>query len=132
MKQVLLEKAPDYNKAFTSNEIHSNALVKENFVKIIQYHPNWIELKASSDKNTYLLLSELFYPGWKAYVDGKNVPILRADYLLRAIPLATGEHNIIFVYRPMSLVIGALITFLTLLVLLGYMYLIRYRKKLLW
>jgi len=101
---------------------------RNDIVSIKQYEPNRIVLSSVSDSNTYLVLSELFYPGWHAYVDGKEVSILRANYLLRAIPLKSGEHNIEFVYRPMSFLLGATISTLTLLFLGGF-YLISIRKK---
>ena len=49
---------------------------------ITKYQPNRIEVDCASDSDTYLVLSELFYPGWQAYIDGNKVQILRADYLL--------------------------------------------------
>jgi len=59
-------------------------------------------------------LSELVYPGWNALVDGKRVPILRADYLLRAIPLPPGDHEVSVQFRPASLLVGSVITLATL------------------
>ena len=61
------------------------------------------------------MLSELFYPGWRAAVDGKEVSVLRADYLLRAVALDPGSHRIIFTYRPASFIIGGMTTLVTLL-----------------
>ena len=85
-----------------------------NNVVITKYQPNRIEVDCASDSDTYLVLSELFYPGWQAYLDGNKAQILRADYLLRAVPLTAGRHNVAFVYRPASFLIGAAITVFTL------------------
>ena len=64
------------------------------------------------------MLSEVWYPGWRARVDGHAVPVLRADYTLRAVELSEpGEHIIELDYRPASLVIGAAVTEASLLVL---------------
>jgi len=115
-KQVLLEKATINELSFTL--VEENNSKKDDIVKITKYYPNRIELKSDSDNNTYLLLSELYYPGWKAYVDGNDVPILRADYILRAIPLSSGQHDIVFVYRPFSFVCGAVISLITFSILL--------------
>jgi len=125
-RTVLLESVPDDHKlpAFKSD----SESIKDDIVSIRQYEPNRITLSSVSDSNTYLVLSELFYPGWYAYVDGKEVPILRADYLLRAIPLKSGRHDIVFVYRPMSFFLGAAISTFTLL-LLGGIYLVYRMKK---
>ena len=96
-------------------------------VSITKYRPNRIELRTESENNSFLVLSELYYPGWRAYVDGKEVPILRADYILRALPLTPGKHEISFLYRPLSFIIGAVITLIT-LAFLGFIYLPAFRR----
>ena len=53
-----------------------------------------------------LVLSDLYYPGWKAQVDGEDVDIERVDYLLRGVPLADGHHTVEFEYAPASWRIG--------------------------
>ncbi len=55
----------------------------------------------------YLVLTDTFYPGWKAFIDGAPSPILRANYLMRAVPLAAGPHTVTFVYDPLSFRLGA-------------------------
>jgi uncharacterized membrane protein YfhO len=62
-----------------------------------------------------LVLSDTFYPGWKAFVDGKEEKILRANYNFRAVPLTAGTHRVEFVYDPLSFKLGALTTFLGIL-----------------
>jgi hypothetical protein len=62
--------------------------------------------------DSYLLLGEIDFPGWRAEVDGAERPILRADYALRAIPLAAGDRLVRLTYEPASLRLGALITVL--------------------
>lgn len=61
----------------------------------------------------YLLLLDSFDPNWKARVDGRSVPILRADGVFRGVRLPAGRHEVRFVYRPRSFVIGATISCLT-------------------
>jgi uncharacterized membrane protein YfhO len=56
------------------------------------------------------MLTDSWYPGWVAFVDGKETPIHRADYIFRAVPLTPGEHSVVFEYRPMSLLWGAIIS----------------------
>jgi uncharacterized membrane protein YfhO len=114
-KQVLLEAVPPKN--VPPNPKGTEAPPDGNNVVITKYQPNRIEVDCASDCDTYLVLSELFYPGWRAYIDGNKVQILRADYLLRAVPLTAGRHNVVFVYRPASFLIGAAITIFTLLLL---------------
>jgi len=74
---------------------------------VARYEPNRIAVKTQSDQPGYLVLSELFYPGWEATVDGKAAPILKADCILRAVVVDQGAHEVIFQYRPRSLMLGA-------------------------
>jgi hypothetical protein len=125
-QQVVLQKA--FNNGVPAISKPEQGSTKEDVVRITQYCANRIKLRSFSEHDTYLVLSELFYPGWYAYVDGNEVPILRADYILRAIPLTPGQHDIVFVFRPMSFFVGAAISVLTLFLLGGYC-LMTYKKK---
>lgn len=83
----------------------------ENRVRVVQYGSRTIVLEAALQSDAFLVLSEVDYPGWRAYVDGEEVRIHRADYLLRAIPLRAGHYDrIVFRYVPRSFSIGLLIT----------------------
>ena len=66
-------------------------------------------------ERSLLLLSDTYYPGWKAFINEREVRILRADYNFRAIPLEAGEHDIQFTYDPLSFKIGVLVSLLTLI-----------------
>jgi hypothetical protein len=56
----------------------------------------------------YLVFAEPFYPGWRIYVDGKLMPIWRANYAFSAVFLPPGDHEVKRAYRPMSLVLGVI------------------------
>jgi hypothetical protein len=60
-----------------------------------------------------LVMSETYYPGWQATIDGRPAPVLRANYVLRAIPVPAGPHTIQLLFRPLSFTIGAIVTSLT-------------------
>ncbi|HJZ82250.1 MAG TPA: YfhO family protein, partial [Pyrinomonadaceae bacterium] len=83
--------------------------------EITSYEPNRVAVKTKSSEPAILVLSENHYPGWRAYVDGRLVDTLRVDYNLRGVALPAGEHNVEFVYRPKSVLIGAGISLLTLM-----------------
>ncbi len=85
--------------------------------QITRYEPNQIDLITKSDAPSVLVLSENHYPGWRAYVDGRFVDTLRVDYNLRGVALGPGEHNVEIVYRPKSVLIGMVISMLTLITL---------------
>jgi hypothetical protein len=62
-----------------------------------------LDVEADAPGGGFLVLSDPFYPGWRAYVDGQETPILRADYLFRAVALAPGSHVVRFAFTPTSL-----------------------------
>ena len=124
-KKVLLEDSARSAVA----KIGQTDSILQDWVYIEEYSPNRLRLRAESPTGGILLLSELYYPGWKAYVDGTNVPILKADYLLRAIPLGPGKHSIEVVYRPMSFLVGSVISLSVLLLLILLWIVKRYSRK---
>lgn len=62
--------------------------------------PNDIAMAVDSPQGGYLLQSEVFYPGWRAYLDGQEVALLRADYIFQAVALPPGSHELRLVFRP--------------------------------
>jgi uncharacterized membrane protein YfhO len=76
-----------------------------------------IEVLAPSDG--LLVLCDTYYPGWKAYVDGVEQKIYRANHVFRAVPVTEGSHTVRFVYRPRSLLIGAIVSGMALLATVG-------------
>ena len=86
--------------------------------QVTRYEPNRISLKTKSVAPSVLVLSENHYPGWRAYVDGKPVETLRVNYNLRGLTLPAGDHDVEFLYRPKSVILGAVLSLLTLLALL--------------
>lgn len=94
--------------------------------EIVSYNPNEVIVKTKSDQPKLLFLTDNYYPGWKAKVDGEETEILRADYTFRAVPLVAGEHEVRFYYDPMSFKVGVLISMLS---LVGLIFLVRSRFK---
>ena len=86
--------------------------------EIIEYSPNRIELRVETESPGLLFLSDNYYPGWKAFVDGQEKKIYRANYSFRAIVIPQGTHEVRFVYSPNSFKFGLRISFLSLLTLL--------------
>ena len=75
--------------------------------KITRYEPNRIELTTGNPNDGFLVLSEIYYQGWEARVDGNPTKIYRTDHTLRGIFVPAGERRVEFIYRPRSLRNGA-------------------------
>jgi hypothetical protein len=78
--------------------------------EIIRYEPDRVVIRAYAEHPGLLVLTDTFYPGWNAYVDGKPTRIYQADGLVRAVYVGEGEYTVEFVYSPESFKIGLAIT----------------------
>jgi len=83
--------------------------------EITHYGPERVIVNVTNDAPGYLVLTDTFYPGWLATVDGEPSPIQRADLMFRAVQLEPGSHRVEFRYRPVSVRLGAGISALGLL-----------------
>ena len=88
--------------------------------EIVGYGPNEILVDAKSLSDGVLVLSEVYYPGWRAWIDDRPVDVLRADYLFRAIELPAGQHRVRFLYDPPLFKFGAGLFIVTLIALGAY------------
>jgi uncharacterized membrane protein YfhO len=79
-------------------------------VTVIDEEPNQIKMSVRAPGTGWLVLSDLWYPGWKAEMDGQGTPVFRANYLFRAVWVPVGEHTIVWKYSPGSLWIGLLVS----------------------
>jgi len=95
------------------------AITPNSSARIKRYEPNGLQIETSSPTATVLVLSEIFYPGWVASVDGQPARIDVADYLLRGVALPAGEHRVEMHYAAPAARNGAIISGLTLCLILG-------------
>ncbi|HMY75085.1 MAG TPA: YfhO family protein, partial [Blastocatellia bacterium] len=77
-------------------------------LEIKSYTPHRIDVAVDGINNGLLVLSEIFYDGWEARVDGEPTKIYRTDYTLRGVVVPAGNHRVEFVYRPRSFRLGAI------------------------
>ncbi|QDU14631.1 Bacterial membrane protein YfhO [Gimesia maris] len=80
--------------------------------------PSQLTIEASLTSPGYLVMSDIYYPGWTARTGSQDLPVLPADYSLRAIPLPAGEHQIELSYIPPGFQIGRIISITALVLLL--------------
>jgi hypothetical protein len=71
--------------------------------QIVAWRPDRIEIDVQSDHGGVLVLHDVYYPGWIAEIDGKEVPIVRADVLFSGVEVRPGQHRIVFQFAPFSL-----------------------------
>lgn len=72
-------------------------------VVLTDYAPNRLVYETDSDAPGTAVFSEVYYPTWQAFIDGNEVKVGRADYVLRALAVPAGHHKIEFVFDPLSL-----------------------------
>ncbi len=100
------------DKKFAEN-LDGLQIIPDSMAKIdlTKYTPDRLEYKSVSEKGGLAVFSEIYYPyGWKAYIDGKQVPISRADWTLRAIPVPAGEHQIVMEFDHDGVKICGIVT----------------------
>jgi hypothetical protein len=76
---------------------------------ITAYGPNKVTITTDGDGGV-LVLSDQYYPGWRATIDGQRVEIVRADTVFRAVCIPPGAHTVKFEYRPMSFYAGVIVS----------------------
>jgi Bacterial membrane protein YfhO len=97
--------------------------------KIVRYDNELVTIATSSDKEAVLVLADSYYPGWKAFVDGSEEVIRRANLFFRAVRLPAGNHTVEFRYEPRSFAIGLAISVITLVALAVTTILVAFRKR---
>ncbi len=122
-------------KTFGDVIVYENSLVKPRAwleggnAEITFWSPDRIELMTQGDAGR-LVLSEVMYPGWQAWVDGQPATVETYDSILRSVSLSSGAHSIVFEFRPLSVYFGSAIAGAGWIgMILGLFF---YRKKILW
>lgn len=98
-KTIILEKKP---KNIKSSLVQSS----DNTVQLLSYQPNSIFIRTTSLQDSLLFVSDVYYPGWRAFIDSTPVVINKADYAFKAIIVPKGSHIVRLVYDPLSFRIG--------------------------
>ena len=94
---------------------------------ILQEGSETITLRASVNQPAYLVLSEIYYPGWQATVDGEKAEVLRGNYLFRVIPLGPGDHEVCLRFVSWPFRIGMMVSLAALVG--GILFLWRCRRR---
>jgi hypothetical protein len=117
-------------KALFEQNVYNNHLGS---ITLTSYKPNQLEYRFSSSEPQVAVFSEIYYyTGWKAYINGQEVPHCRANYVLRAMPLPAGNYDIVFKFEPQSYQIGKILTIICSLLLtlaFGYIIFAKFKKQ---
>ena len=102
-------------------------------VSIKAYEPNQLTYEVNSGKGGVVVFSEIYYPGWTATVDGVEQELGRVDYVLRALQVAPGKHEVVLSFFPKSIDRTETVAYVTygilLLIILGVAYMEYSRRK---
>jgi Bacterial membrane protein YfhO len=82
----------------------------EGSARITRYTADEVSIETDSATPSELVLSDTYYPGWHATVDGRPVPVDRVDYMLRGVALPPGSHRVEFTYDPSSFRVGWIVS----------------------
>ena len=86
-------------------------------VELTSYEANRLSYKVKSQKGGVVVLSEIFYPGWTCTIDGQPTEIARANYVLRAIKVPAGEHEVVMTFDPQTVHVTEAIAYASLAIL---------------
>jgi hypothetical protein len=141
-REVLLEEEPKFNFPNLILEKGGEGIrkmelrrLREPFsefpqhVEIISESNNRLDLQVKTSGDSFLILNDTYFPGWKAFMDGKKTKIYRANYNFKAVPLSVGTHWVEFIYDPMSFKLGAGVTLLGILGCIGIGWIGRRRRS---
>jgi hypothetical protein len=135
VKNVKEVASPDEEiAALGTTDLHNTAVVEKRFmdkvqgystdsvmgrIELTQYAPDYLIFESNAPQEQLAVFSDIYYEkGWKAYIDGNEVDIIRTNYILRGLMIPAGEHDIEFRFRPQSFAIGQTVAIISSLIIL--------------
>ncbi|MBC7330417.1 YfhO family protein [bacterium] len=108
---------------YKGNPLRFNLVDREFYpqgkLRLMSYEPNRAEFEIEAEKEGYFILNDTFYPGWKAYLDGKETKIL-PFHVFRSVSIPKGRHSLAFVFRPFIYKLSLYSTLLSLLLICSF------------
>lgn len=145
-----VDNADDELAALATDNLRSTAVVDTRFrdvlgegpmakadstatVTLVEYEANRLAYDVTSREGGVIVFSDIYYPGWRATVSGNEVPVARANYILRAIRVPAGTHRVVLSFDPATLHVTETIAYSALallgLLFIGQIITLIYRKK---
>ena len=125
-KRVILESEPP-----DGFRTHNSADHKpfQPSIHVVAYGEGRIEIEVDADRNAFLVVSDSYHPGWRVTVDGREKTILRANYIMRAVPFTAGSHRIVFYFRPPKVMTGIIVTALGWLIMIVSVMWVAFKRR---
>ncbi len=143
-----VDNADDELAALATSDLHHCAIVDKKFseaigegatadstatVKLVEYEANRLAYDVTSQKGGLIVFSDIYYPGWTATVSDEEVPVARANYILRAIRVPAGQHRVVLNFDPQTVHITETIAYSALallgLIFIGQIIILIYKRK---
>ena len=86
---------------------------------LTDYTPDTMTFDVHTDKGGVMVLSEVYYPGWKATIDGEEVELGRVNYVLRALKVPAGEHKVVLSFHPTSVAVTDTIAYIAIALIIA-------------
>ncbi|MGD0756172.1 MAG: hypothetical protein ABR927_14050 [Bacteroidales bacterium] len=139
-KEISLMNTFNPSKEAIIGNTFKNQITKSSFpvqekekIELISYQPDELHYKYSAREEKLTVFSEIYYPaGWKCYIDGKESLYFRTDWVLRGMVVPAGDHEIKFIFKPVSYYVGnkiSLASSLLLILLLGGYFISKFIRK---
>lgn len=120
-REVLLHDAPLTVAPIASESSPTPVATSAARARIVSESAREVVVEAMTDADAFLVLADTFYPGWVAEIDGRRVPIYRANVSVRGIQLPKGQHHVRFLYEARSYMRGLTLTVVAIVCLGAWM-----------
>ncbi len=143
-----VDNADDELAALATTDLYRSAVVDKKFseaigegatadstatVKLVEYEANRLAYDVTSQKGGLIVFSDIYYPGWTATVSDEEVPVARANYILRAIRVPAGQHRVVLNFDPQTVHITETIAYSAIallgLIFIGQIIILIYKRK---
>ncbi len=98
-------------------------------ISAITFLRDKVSFNVFSETGGFIVFSDTYYPGWKAFIDGKETHIYRANYRFKAVQIDSGRHFVEFVFKPRDFSFGAALSVFSLVLLLTALYILTIHKR---